>query len=181
VGGRSENGPSAKQLEKSITRLKEIQLHIMSKETLVSRALLLAPMFQLRAISGSTKHGGGHESADGVELIRGRKNLPQWRIRRGVPCGVKVTLKGDRMYDFLNVLVEFVLPRVREWSGIVMPAPSSSRDSPSMTGGVVSIGLRPEAVELFPQVSGTSLSNTGCVNIDHPFYRLRSIRICIHV
>jgi large subunit ribosomal protein L5 len=152
VGGRREDRSSAKQLAKSITQLKEIQLHIMSKDSLVSRALLLAPMFQLRAISGSTRHEGGHETALGVELIKGRKNLPQWKIRRGVPCGVKVTLKGEKMYDFLNVLVEFVLPRLREWNGIVMPAPSASRDSPSMTSGVVSVGFGHEAAELFPQV-----------------------------
>jgi large subunit ribosomal protein L5 len=150
VGCKEDN---AKQLARSVTQLQEIQLHIMSKDALQSKATLLAPMFQLRALTGSTKGEGGHTTTMGVQLIRGRKNLPQWRIRRGVPCGVKVTLKGDKMFDLLGTLVEFVLPRLREWNGIVMPAPSANRDSPSMTSGVVSVGLTPENVELFPQVS----------------------------
>ncbi|KAG8790492.1 hypothetical protein FRC17_008901 [Serendipita sp. 399] len=109
-------------------------------------------MFQLRALSGSHQGEGGHETNKGVQLVYGRKNLPQWKLRRGLPCGVKVSLKGDKMYAFLGSLVEFVLPRLREWNGVVLPAPSVNRNSPSMTSGVVSIGLKPEDVELFPQI-----------------------------
>lgn len=176
IGGRKDDGQTAKQLARSITQLKEIQLHVMSKDALVSKALLLAPIFQLRAITGSTKHEGGHESSLGVEIIRGRKNLPQWKIRQGVPCGVKVTLKGDKMYELLNVLVEFVLPRLREWNGIVMPAPSANRDSPSMTSGVVSVGFKHEAVELFPQVCQVSGYENGIIDFR---CRLRSTKIYI--
>jgi large subunit ribosomal protein L5 len=143
---------NARQLERSVTQLKAIQLHIQSKDALQSKAALLAPMFQLRALSASTMGEGGHLATKGVELVKGRKNLPQWKLRRGIPTGVKVTLKGDKMYEFLGTLVEFVLPRLREWNGVGMPAPSANRDSPSMTSGVVSAGFGHEAVELFPQV-----------------------------
>jgi large subunit ribosomal protein L5 len=144
--------PGKTKMAKTITQLKAIQIHIMAKDTLHSRATLLVPMFQLRAISGETRGGGGYHTSKGVELVRARKNLPQWKIRRDVPCGVKVTLRGEKMYDFLGTLVEFVLPRLREWNGVPMPAPSANRDSPSMTSGVVSFGLKGEGVEWFPQV-----------------------------
>lgn len=145
-------GEDGRHLDRSITRLEKIQLHIMAKEALVNKQSLLAAIFQLRALSGSTKGEGGHKAAKGIEIIRARKNLPQWKLRRGVPVGVKVDLKGDKMYEFLGTLVEFVFPRLREWNGVQMPAPSANRDSASMVSGVVSIGFGHEAVELFPQV-----------------------------
>jgi large subunit ribosomal protein L5 len=70
----------------------------------------------------------------------------------GVPVGVKVDLKGPKMYDFLGSLVEFVLPRLREFNGIVMPPASSTLKSPSAVSGVVSFGLPPEAFGFFPQL-----------------------------
>lgn len=148
----TELANAAKRLARTVTHLKAIQLHIMSKDSLTNKASLITNMFQLRVLSGATKGEGGHTTNKGVELIRGRKNLQQWKLRRGTPCGVKVTLKGDKMYDFLGTLIEFVLPRLREWGGVVMPVPSANRDSPSMTSGVVSFGLSKEAVELFPQI-----------------------------
>ena len=57
------------------------------------------------------------------------------------------------MYEFISSLVEFVLPRMREFSGIVMPPPSASSNSPSALSGVVAFGLPPSAMSLFPQVS----------------------------
>ncbi|KAG8809073.1 hypothetical protein FRC18_004740 [Serendipita sp. 400] len=140
------------RIDRTITQLKSIQLHIMSKDAISTRALLIPAMFQLRALSGSSRGEGGHDTNKGIQLIYGRKNLPQWKLRRGVPCGAKVTLKGDKMYDFLGTFVEFVLPRLREWNGVVMPAPSVNRNSPSMVSGVVSIGLKHDAIELFPQI-----------------------------
>ena len=138
--------------DQNVTRLSAIHLHITSKAALSSRIQLLNAVAQLRAISAQTKGGGGYGAAKGVEIIRARSNIPTWHLRRGVAMGVKVTLKGQQMYDFLNTFVEFVLPRVREFPGLVMPAPSASEKSTSMTSGVVSCGFGPDVLELFPQI-----------------------------
>ena len=138
--------------DQNVVRLSAIHLHITSKAALASRIQLLNAIAQLRALSAQTKGGGGYETAKGVEVVRARSNIPTWQIRRGVAMGAKVTLKGQQMYDFLNSFVEFVLPRVREFPGLVMPAPSASNKSPSMTSGVVSCGFGMDVLELFPQV-----------------------------
>jgi len=145
--------PLAKPVtNQNITKLSAIHLHITSKAALSSRIQLLNAIAQLRALSAQTKGGGGFGSAKGVGIIRARSNIPTWHIRRGVAMGAKVTLKGQQMYDFLNSFVEFVLPRVREFPGLVMPAPSASEKSPSMTSGVVSCAFGPAVLELFPQI-----------------------------
>jgi large subunit ribosomal protein L5 len=55
------------------------------------------------------------------------------------------------MYDFLETLVEFVLPRLREFPGLVLPGSASNLQTPSGVSGVVSFGLPPEAMGLFPE------------------------------
>ena len=137
--------------DQNVTKLSAIHLQITSKAALSSRIQLLNAIAQLRSLSAQTKGGGGG-ATKGVEIIRARANIPTWHIRRGVAMGAKVTLKGQQMYDFLNSFVEFVLPRVREFPGLVMPAPSVSEKSTSMTSGVVSCGFGPAVLELFPQV-----------------------------
>ncbi len=69
-----------------------------------------------------------------------------------MPVAVKVEMKGEAMYDFLESLVDFVLPRLREFPGVPLPPNSASKTSPSAVAGVVSFGLPPLAMGLFPQV-----------------------------
>ena len=47
-----------------------------------------------------------------------KKSLASWKLREGMPMGSKVTLRGDRMYDFFGKLVNIVIPRVRDFRGI---------------------------------------------------------------
>ncbi len=105
----------------------------------------------LRAISGATEKGGGQHTAEGVQLVKGRKNLQGW-VRPGIPVGVKVDLKGNQMWDFLSVLVEFVLPRLRDFQGISLEGPSQRLDKMNSASGVVSFGIPPTALGLFPQI-----------------------------
>lgn len=61
-----------------------------------------------------------------LELISGQKAVPtiskkdisNFKLRRGMPIGAKVTLRGDKMYEFLDRLVSVSLPRVRDFKGI---------------------------------------------------------------
>ena len=47
-----------------------------------------------------------------------KKDVASFKLRKGMPIGVKVTLRGDRMYEFLDRLVTTALPRVRDFSGV---------------------------------------------------------------
>lgn len=66
------------------------------------------------------------KAVDELTLISGqkpivthaKKSIAGFRLREGMPIGTKVTLRGDRMYDFLDKLVTVSLPRVRDFQGI---------------------------------------------------------------
>ena len=51
-------------------------------------------------------------------VCKARKSVANFKIRKGMPIGVKVTLRGDRMYEFIDRLFNFALPRVRDFRGI---------------------------------------------------------------
>jgi len=51
-------------------------------------------------------------------ITRAKKSIAGFRLRQGMPIGAKVTLRGDRMYDFLDKLVTVSLPRVRDFRGV---------------------------------------------------------------
>jgi large subunit ribosomal protein L5 len=65
-------------------------------------------------------------AASEMELIAGqkpvitkaKKSIAQFKLREGMPIGVKVTLRGDRMYEFVDRLVTIALPRVRDFRGL---------------------------------------------------------------
>ena len=51
-------------------------------------------------------------------ITRAKKSIAGFRLREGMPIGAKVTLRGERMYEFLDKLVSVSLPRVRDFRGI---------------------------------------------------------------
>ena len=51
-------------------------------------------------------------------LTKSRKDISNFKLRKGMPVGVMVTLRGDRMYEFLDRFVTSTLPRVRDFQGI---------------------------------------------------------------
>lgn len=51
-------------------------------------------------------------------ICKAKKSLAAWHIREGMPLGCKVTLRGERMYEFLDRLINVALPRVRDFRGI---------------------------------------------------------------
>lgn len=65
----------------------------------------------------------------------------------GMPVGVKVTLKGEEMYQFMDKLVEIVLPRLKEWPGLSITAGDGN--------GNVALGFPPSALALFPEIEGS--------------------------
>jgi len=75
-------------------------------------------------------------------ITRAKKSIAAFKLRTGMPIGLKVTLRGERMYDFFDKLVNAVLPRVREFQGV-------SRDSFDGQGNYT-LGLKEQIV--FPEV-----------------------------
>lgn len=75
-------------------------------------------------------------------LRKARKSEAGFKLREGMPIGAKVTLRKERMYDFLDRLVNVVLPRVRDFEGV----PSNAFDG----RGNYSLGLRDQLV--FPEI-----------------------------
>lgn len=51
-------------------------------------------------------------------ITRAKKSVAGFRLRKGMPIGTKVTMRGERMYDFLHKLISVSLPRVRDFRGI---------------------------------------------------------------
>lgn len=135
----------------NVVKLERIQLHSMQKSAISSRSNLLGAIMAFRAISGESYKAGGRRTMEGVQIVKGKKSIGNW-LREGVPVGVKVDLKGPQMYEFLGTLVDFVLPRLKEYPGVIMPSAKSPLNTPHGASGVVSFGLPPEAMVFFPQI-----------------------------
>src|SRR5450432_3693318 len=73
---------------------------------------------------------------------KARKSVAAFRVREGMPLGCKVTLRGRRMYEFLDRLITIALPRVRDFRGV----PSTSFDG----RGNYAMGLKEQIV--FPEI-----------------------------
>ena len=88
-------------------------------------------------------------------ITKSRKAVSGFRLRENVDVGCKVTLRGNRMYDFLNRLVTLALPRVRDFRGV------------RITGfdghGNFSMGLNEQTV--FPEIDPDKVSNVQGMNI----------------
>ena len=78
-----------------------------------------------------------------AQVRRARKSIAGFKIREGMPIGAKVTLRGDRMYEFLDRLVSIALPRIRDFRGL---------NPRSMDGrGNFSLGIREQII--FPEIN----------------------------
>ena len=62
---------------------------------------------------------------------RSRKDISNFKLRKGMPIGVRVTLRDTKMYEFLERLIAVALPRIRDFKGWASPSRSSSRRSTS--------------------------------------------------
>jgi large subunit ribosomal protein L5 len=78
-----------------------------------------------------------------AQVRRARKSIAGFKIREGMPIGARVTLRGDRMYEFLDRLVSIALPRIRDFRGL-SPRSFDGR-------GNYSIGVREQLI--FPEIN----------------------------
>jgi large subunit ribosomal protein L5 len=78
-----------------------------------------------------------------AQIRRARKSIAGFKIREGMPIGARVTLRGDRMYEFLDRLVSIALPRIRDFRGL-QPQSLDGR-------GNFSLGIREQII--FPEIN----------------------------
>jgi len=90
-----------------------------------------------------------------AQLRRARKSIAGFKIRDGMPVGVRVTLRGERMWEFLDRLVSIALPRVRDFRGI-SPRSFDGR-------GNFALGLREQLI--FPEISYDSIDATRGMDV----------------
>lgn len=114
---------------------------------------------------GSAKDDKKHlqDAVDAMTLIAGqkpvttkaRKSIANFKLREGMPIGCKVTLRGDRMFEFMDRLLSFALPRVRDFRGI-NPKAFDGR-------GNYSLGLT--EYNVFPELNPDKFTRTQGMNI----------------
>jgi len=114
-----------------VPRLEKVVLNIGVGEATRNPKALEGAQRDLTAISGQKP-----------VITRARRSIAAFKIRKGMPIGVMVTLRGRRMYDFLDKLFNAVLPRIRDFRGV----PRTSWDG----RGNYSIGIREQII--FPEV-----------------------------
>ena len=78
-----------------------------------------------------------------AQVRKARKSVAQFKIREGMPIGAKVTLRGARMYEFLDRLISIALPRIRDFRGL-NPGSFDGR-------GNYSLGVREQII--FPEIN----------------------------
>jgi large subunit ribosomal protein L5 len=109
-----------------------------------------------------------------AQVRRARKSIAGFKIREGMPIGARVTLRGDRMYEFLDRLVSIALPRIRDFRGL-SPRSFDGR-------GNYSIGIREQLI--FPEINYDDISairgldvaiTTSAKTDEHALALLRSL------
>ena len=117
--------------EMQIPRLEKIVVNIGLGEAIANAKALDAAVGDLTTITGQKPI-----------VTRAKRSIAQFRLRTGMPIGAKVTLRGQRMYDFLERTLALSLPRIRDFRGI----PTRSFDG----RGNFSLGLREQLV--YPEI-----------------------------
>jgi large subunit ribosomal protein L5 len=127
-----------------VPRLLKIVVNIGLGDAAQNAKLLDAGVEELTAITGQK-----------AVITRAKKSIASFKIRQGMPIGVKVTLHGERMYDFANKVLGIALPRVRDFQGL--------KDSGFDGRGNYNIGLTDQLV--FPEIHYDKVAQLRGMNI----------------
>ena len=128
----------------AIPRVEKIVLNMGMGEAIANSKILDTAVEELRSISGQKP-----------VITKAKKSIASFKLRQGMPIGVMVTLRGDRMYEFLDRLVSVALPRVRDFRG-VSPKAFDGR-------GNYTIGIREQLI--FPEIDFNKVDKLRGMNI----------------
>jgi large subunit ribosomal protein L5 len=129
-----------------VPRLEKIVVNIGLGEAIQNGRAIDAASADLKTITGQAPI-----------VIKARKSVAAFKLRAGMPIGIKVTLRGRRMYEFLDKLVNVALPRIRDFRGIEPKAFDGH--------GNYTLGMREQLV--FPEIDYDKID------------RIRGMEICI--
>jgi large subunit ribosomal protein L5 len=90
-----------------------------------------------------------------AQVRRARKSIAGFKLREGMPIGTKVTLRGARMWEFLDRLISIALPRIRDFRGL-NPAAFDGR-------GNYSLGVREQII--FPEINYDDIQNVRGLDV----------------
>ena len=129
-----------------VPRLEKVVVNIGMGEAIQNGRAIDAASADIRTITGQQPI-----------VIRARKSVAAFKLRQGMPIGIKVTLRGRRMYDFLDKLINVALPRIRDFRGV---------DPKAFDGhGNYALGLREQLV--FPEIDYDRID------------KLRGLEVCV--
>jgi len=128
----------------AIPRLEKIVINMGMGEAIANAKIIDTAADELRAITGQKP-----------VTTRAKKSIAAFKLRQGMPIGTMVTLRGERMYEFLDRLVSVALPRVRDFRG-VSPKAFDGR-------GNYTLGIRDQLI--FPEIDFNKVDKTRGMNI----------------
>ena len=128
----------------AVPRVKKVVLNMGMGEAIANAKILDTAADELRAITGQKP-----------VITKAKKSIASFKLRQGMPIGVMVTLRGERMYEFLDRFVSIALPRVRDFRG-VSPKAFDGR-------GNYTIGVREQLI--FPEIDFNKVDKLRGMNI----------------
>ncbi len=128
----------------AIPRLNKVVVNMGVGEAVADAKLLDQAADELATITGQRP-----------SITRARKSIANFKLRAGMPIGCRVTLRGARMYEFLERLLNLALPRVRDFRG-VSPRAFDGR-------GNYTLGIRDQTI--FPEVDYTKVQKIKGMNV----------------
>ena len=127
-----------------IPKMEKITVNMGLGEALQNSKLIESGIEQLKVITGQSP-----------VVTKAKKSISNFKLREGVSIGVKVTMRGNRMYEFWERLVCFALPRVRDFKGL----PPKAFDG----RGNYTIGLKEQLI--FPEINFDKIEKIKGMNI----------------
>jgi len=127
-----------------IPKIEKIVVNMGLGEAIHNIKIIDAAVEELRQISGQQP-----------VVTRAKKSIAAFKLREGMPIGCMVTLRRDRMYDFLNKLINIALPRVRDFRGISGKAFDGA--------GNYSLGIKEQLI--FPEIDYDKIDKIKGLNV----------------
>jgi large subunit ribosomal protein L5 len=127
-----------------VPRLTKITLNMGVSEAVADKKVMDNAVADLTKIAGQKP-----------VVTKAKKSIASFKLRQGVPIGTMVTLRGEKMYEFLDRLMNIALPRVRDFRGV----PTRSFDG----RGNYTLGIRDHVI--FPEIDLTKVDKSKGMNI----------------
>jgi large subunit ribosomal protein L5 len=128
----------------AVPRLEKIVVNMGVGEAIGNSKILDTAADELRAVTGQKP-----------VITKAKKSIASFKLRQGMSIGTMVTLRGDRMYEFLDRLISVALPRVRDFRGVSAKAFDGR--------GNYTLGIREQLI--FPEIDFNKVDKTRGMNI----------------